>query len=160
LFRELDPILSETLVILGDKLTNVTVDVNLGDISTVTARRSQLGQVFTNLISNACDAVESKMEQGKDYHVKVLARTEMRQEIAGICLEVHDNGPGIPMEIREQILHPFFTTKEVGKGTGLGMPIINRIIESHGGELLVGDSNILSGACVGFWIPNVQSHES
>ena len=59
---------------------------------------------------------------------------------------IEDNGPGIPSEIREDILQPFFTTKDVGKGTGLGMPIVVRILAAHGMILELGDSAELGGA--------------
>ena len=50
-------------------------------------------------------------------------------------IEIRDNGPGIPKEIQRRIFDAFFTTKPVGKGTGLGLDIVQRIVEKHGGEL-------------------------
>ena len=61
-------------------------------------------------------------------------------------LSVEDNGAGIPKELREKIQEAFFTTKGVGKGTGLGMPIVLRILEDHGLRLNVGSSAELGGA--------------
>ena len=62
------------------------------------------------------------------------------------ALSVEDNGAGIPKELREKIQEAFFTTKGVGKGTGLGMPIVLRILEDHGLRLNVGASAELGGA--------------
>ena len=61
-------------------------------------------------------------------------------------LIVEDNGPGIPEEIRQRILEPFYTTKAVGKGTGLGMPIVMRILEDHQMVLSIETSDALGGA--------------
>jgi len=54
-----------------------------------------------------------------------------------ICVEIHDNGPGMPKEVLQNIFDPFFTTKEVGKGTGLGLSISYSILEKLGGRILV-----------------------
>ena len=62
-------------------------------------------------------------------------------------MTIEDNGPGIPEELRAKILEPFFTTKDVGKGTGLGMPIVLRILEAHQMRLSIEDSTELGGAC-------------
>ena len=153
---EIGPILNETLVILGDKIRDVAIDLDISEAGTFEARRAQLGQVFTNLIVNAVDALESNSEKGEEYQLKVIAKRVLQEGVPGIQVEFHDNGPGIPIELRDQIFAPFFTTKEVGKGTGLGMPIVKRIVENHGGDLFVGDSTFFGGACVGFWIPQAQ----
>ena len=63
---------------------------------------------------------------------------------------VEDNGPGVPPEIQEKILEPFFTTKGVGKGTGLGMPICAKIIRAHHSELHIDQSPVLHGARFSF----------
>jgi signal transduction histidine kinase len=57
------------------------------------------------------------------------------QEGNWVVVEIQDNGPGIPAEIQNKIFSPFFTTKKVGKGTGLGMSISYNIIHKHGGEI-------------------------
>jgi two-component system C4-dicarboxylate transport sensor histidine kinase DctB len=63
-----------------------------------------------------------------------------------VRLEVHDNGAGVPQELRERVLEPFFTTKTRGQGTGLGLAIAQRVVQCHGGTLTVGQSEILGGA--------------
>ncbi|MBT6432913.1 MAG: hypothetical protein HOK28_07465 [Deltaproteobacteria bacterium] len=156
---EILPILDETLIILGSKTKLIETQRETSQAPLFTGRRSQISQVLTNLIGNAADAVEEKRlqekELGQSYQPKILiqanASTRDNQEMLEIS--IHDNGYGIPLEIREKILQPFFTTKAVGKGTGLGMPIIIRIIESHGGSLEITDSQNLGGACLRFWIP-------
>jgi signal transduction histidine kinase len=75
------------------------------------------------LIDNATDAATTR----------VTVRTMV--ENGAVVVEVADDGPGVPAELRDRIWEPFFTTKAVGQGTGLGLDIARRLIEQHGGEL-------------------------
>jgi signal transduction histidine kinase len=86
-----------------------------------------LNQVWTNLIDNAIDAVDGRG------NIIVRAFAEEDRVVA----EVVDNGPGIPREARERVFEPFYTTKEVGAGTGLGLDVVRRIVVAHGGEVSV-----------------------
>ena len=89
-------------------------------------------QVLLCLILNAAQAVEESPGRGCGQgRVRVSAR------VVGKALEmgVHDNGPGIPSEIQEKIFNPFFTTKDVGKGSGQGLSIAHAIMEKHGGTI-------------------------
>lgn len=87
---------------------------------------SELNQVWTNLIDNAVDALEGKG--------KIFIRTSQNDKY--VIVEIADNGPGIPPEIQSRIFEPFFTTKGVGKGSGLGLDIINDIVvKKHQGEI-------------------------
>jgi signal transduction histidine kinase len=87
-----------------------------------------LNQVWTNLIENAIDAIGG---QGP-----VVIRT--RHDSACVIVEVEDQGPGIPPELVSRIFDPFYTTKEPGKGTGLGLDSVRRIVEDgHHGEVSV-----------------------
>ncbi len=85
-------------------------------------------QALLNLVTNA---VQASPPGGR---VTVCLRWRVRE----ICLEVRDQGPGIPRDQREQILSPFFTTKK--EGTGLGLPIAKKIAEAHGGRLAMADN--------------------
>lgn len=86
-----------------------------------------LNQVWTNLIDNAIDAVAPGTGC-------VAVRTAA--EDGSVCVEIRDNGPGVPEELRDRIWEPFFTTKDVGQGTGLGLDIARRIVaDQHGGQL-------------------------
>src|SRR5690606_32314664 len=82
-----------------------------------------------NLIQNSADAI-AKLEEK---WIKLVATSDKYF----LTISVEDSGPGIPPELRERILEPFFTTKEVGKGTGLGLPISAGMIKDHGGELTI-----------------------
>ncbi|MEB2313905.1 MAG: HAMP domain-containing sensor histidine kinase [Polyangiaceae bacterium] len=85
----------------------------------------QLMQVVLNLVMNAADAC------GEGHTIVIRAAPHA----SGVRLEVEDDGPGIPAELREQIFEPFVTTKEVGKGTGLGLAVCRGLIESAGGTI-------------------------
>lgn len=90
----------------------------------------ELQQAITNLTQNAVDAV------GKNGHVWVRTRPEARS----VRIEVTDDGPGIPPDVMSRIFTPFFTTKQVGKGMGLGLTITRQVIKQHGGTLEVDSS--------------------
>ena len=88
---------------------------------------SELNQLWTNLIDNALDAMENS-------EVKVLSIRSFRDHDR-IKVEVGDTGTGIPDTIINKIYDPFFTTKAVGKGTGLGLEVSRRVVDHHGGKL-------------------------
>jgi PAS domain S-box-containing protein len=96
-----------------------------------------LEQVFTNLINNAIEAMEST---GGMLSVKIRQVIEENEQ-AHIEVSISDTGPGIPAELREKIFEPFFTTKQ--HGTGLGLAIVKRIVTAHKGSIYV--NSILGG---------------
>jgi predicted CoA-binding protein len=95
------------------------------DLPRIMAYGSELNQVWTNIIDNAVDAMGGQGE--------IIIRTN--HESDWIKVDIEDSGPGIPEEIQTSIFNPFFTTKPVGKGTGLGLNISYNIIQKHGGEI-------------------------
>jgi signal transduction histidine kinase/ligand-binding sensor domain-containing protein len=96
---------------------------------------SKLNQVFMNIIVNACQAIVSKQTKNKDFEGKVLVTTT---EVNGkLKVYFEDNGCGMDEITLQRIFEPFYTTKDVGTGTGLGMAITFGIIEEHGGSIEV-----------------------
>jgi signal transduction histidine kinase len=92
--------------------------------------------VILNLTKNAFDAMRDKISaEGSEYKAKLEFRTKDLGD--KILMEVEDNGPGVPEEIRDKLLMPFFTTKKGTEGTGLGLSITHDIIKSHEGELAI-----------------------
>ena len=95
----------------------------------VTGDRAKLAQVFLNLITNAIHACDPPDPASHT----VFVRTQDTPE--GLEVQIEDTGTGIAPAIRERIFTPFFTTKDRGEGTGLGLYISRRIVEEHGGEI-------------------------
>lgn len=96
----------------------------------IIANPVQLNQVLVNLVVNA---LQSMSGAGK-----IIIET--RIEGSWVCLIVEDNGPGMNKEVLDKIFIPFFTTKEVGQGTGLGLPVVHGIITAHNGSIQVESS--------------------
>ena len=91
--------------------------------------RAQLGGVFLNLITNAVQACDPP--DPERHRTTVLTRDAG----TGVEVEFHDTGVGIPQDAREQLFAPFFTTKDPGEGTGLGLYISRQVVQQHGGSL-------------------------
>ena len=123
--------LNSTLIMLGHKLKKGDVEVVRDyerDLPLVCGHGGELNQVWTNLLDNAIDAV--------DGHGRITVRTA--SENGKVLVEISDDGPGIPEDARERIFDPFYTTKDVGKGTGLGLDISHRVVvEDHKGDIRV-----------------------
>ena len=130
--QEVDVIesLENTLVLLRPRITagiSITRDY-AKDVPRIEAYGSDLNQVWTNLIDNAVDAIAG---QG------VLTLRTFTTESA-VTVDIIDDGPGIPQEIQPRIFEPFYTTKDPGTGTGLGLhTAYNIIVNKHRGQLQV-----------------------
>ena len=109
--------------------TEIVVDMP-SENNMVMAEQIQLEQVVLNLMSNALDAVADNL------HTKKITIECLHSE-GQIELRIADNGPGIAPELYEQVFNPFFTTKEVDQGLGLGLSISYNIIQDFGGQLAV-----------------------
>ncbi|MEO1446587.1 MAG: HAMP domain-containing sensor histidine kinase, partial [Cyanobacteria bacterium J06635_11] len=103
-------------------------------LPTVDCYPSQLNQVLMNILANAIDALAETPDPQIEIATAVK-ESAVDQSLLAV-IKIKDNGPGIPTDIQSQILNPFFTTKPVGKGTGMGMSISYQIItEKHSGNL-------------------------
>ena len=121
--------LNSTLVMLGHRLRGVTVVREFGtDVPMIEAYPGELNQVWTNLIDNAVDAM------GESGTLRVATRVEDGE----VVIEIADTGQGMPPDVAARAFEPFYTTKDVGKGTGLGLDIARRIIvERHRGQIMI-----------------------
>jgi len=108
------------------------LDLDAGDASYVRGDRSEIGQAALNLLQNALDALEDGC-QGESPRVCV----ELRREDDEHRLSVRDNGPGVETERLGRLTDLFHTSKDVGRGTGLGLPLALHVASAHGGRLLL-----------------------
>jgi two-component system nitrogen regulation sensor histidine kinase NtrY len=99
----------------------------------IDADKNQLNQVVLNLVENARDAISQRSEG----RITVLTRLGEAGDRA--LLIVEDNGPGIPLDLKDKVFAPYFTTKHTKGGTGLGLAIVHRIVSDHGGRIAVAD---------------------
>ena len=127
--------IEDTLRLFGFKLKHgITVERRYDQtLPKIMAFGSELNQVWTNLIDNAIDALD---EIATTDSPKIVIRTCAKNGY--LRVEVEDNGPGIPENIKNRLTEPFFTTKPMGKGSGLGLDVVRRIVQNrHQGNLLI-----------------------
>jgi C4-dicarboxylate-specific signal transduction histidine kinase len=126
--------------VVRETLTLHSYDQRARNISVVTALAAELPQVFAdahqiqqvllNLIINAEQAMLTAYGRGS-----LVVCT--RHDRGSVVLEVTDDGPGVPVDVKNRIFDPFFTTKDVGQGTGLGLTVAYAIVQEHGGRIRV-----------------------
>jgi signal transduction histidine kinase len=125
---DVNDVVDELLDFMAPELASVGVTATR-ELARVAPRvigdASQLRQALLNLVRNAREAA------GAGGHIRI--RTRFDQERALVILEVEDDGPGIPVEMKARLFEPFFTTKE--RGTGLGLAVVQQIVHEHGGEV-------------------------
>ncbi len=145
----IDESIADVLAMIAPKDNKeVSIESDLAaPVATIKGVPEELQQAITNLTQNAVDAV------GKGGHVWVRTRPESRS----VRIEIADDGPGIPREAMARIFTPFFTTKEVGKGMGLGLTITRQVIKQHGGTLEV-DSTLGQGTTFTIRLPLASEH--
>lgn len=155
--------LDSTLLILQHRLKakpqcpEIKVIREYGNLPLIECYPGQLNQVLMNIIVNAIDAIEDTLQQrtAEDIHNNPGQITIKTSVVDGKWgqIAIADNGTGIPQQIQAQIFNPFFTTKPVGKGTGMGMAISYQIItEKHGGKLIC-ESQLAMGTTMTILIP-------
>ncbi|MBD1931930.1 MULTISPECIES: sensor histidine kinase [Cyanophyceae] len=135
--------LDSTLLLLQHRLRKerkcpeIKVIKQYGNLPLVTCYASQLNQVFFNLLNNAIDAIESGLEKGitESSIPTIWIKTELTA-YKTVSIQIKDNGIGIDEKVRSRLFNPFFTTKPVGQGSGLGLVTSYEIVvEKHKGEL-------------------------
>ncbi len=125
--------IEDTLLILKSKTRDITVDREYAEeLPKITAYGSQLNQVWTNLIDNASDSLRDAGTEDPLITIRAIERADC------IIVTIEDNGPGIPPEVKDRIFEAFYTTKEPGKGTGLGLDTVYSIVvNQHRGAVNV-----------------------
>ena len=123
-------IVADTVELCAQRFRHRGIDLVIDPIAEdlyVECRGAQISQVLLNLLNNALDAVDGQP----------VRRVRVQAADAGgeVRIVVADSGPGVPAEIEHRIMEPFFTTKRIGHGTGLGLSVSKGIAETHGGQL-------------------------
>ena len=123
----------------GIEPINVDIDLQLDDnVGKVPLITEDFSRVILNLCNNAFDAmrsVDTMSDNSVSGRYKPILSVRTHQAEGSVTIEIEDNGPGIPDEIKDKIMQPFFTTKKGTAGTGLGLSITNDIVKAHGGYL-------------------------
>ena len=129
-FLDLSEVVQEALSLLGARCAGAGVDlVCMLDpmLPQIPADPAQITQVVVNLVVNALQA----MPDGGTLQLKTEATAD------AVLLHVEDSGPGMSPEVLQQVFVPFFTTKDIGEGTGLGLPVVHGIVTAHEGSIHV-----------------------
>jgi two-component system nitrogen regulation sensor histidine kinase NtrY len=123
---------------------DVAIEARLPDLPVYAdVDATMIGQALTNLIKNAGEAIESLREKGAPEGHEGRIRVELAVLDGQVRIRISDNGIGLP-EDRARLFEPYVTTRE--KGTGLGLPIVKKIIEEHDGTLTLADAEPLDGS--------------
>lgn len=122
-----------------------SIVLELGDIPAIRGSQARLGQLVTNLLLNAAQAIGGASSEN-------LIVVTTRLDGDHVILSVEDTGPGIAEELREHVFEPYFTTKPAELGTGLGLALVRKIASAHGGEARVGKGR-QRGACIEVLFP-------
>ena len=129
---DLNEEMTRTLRVMAHEISQDTrIDLQLAEnLPLVPCQGSQWGQVFLNLMRNACQAKASGLE----------LRISTAVTAQGIRVVISDNGPGIQPQLRARIFEPFFTTKDVGQGTGMGLALVFDVVRQAGGRIEVDEA--------------------
>ncbi|MBF2065189.1 MAG: PAS domain S-box protein [Calothrix sp. C42_A2020_038] len=135
--------IDSTLLILQNRLKTtadqpgIEVVKDYGDIGKIECYPGELNQVFMNILNNAIDAINDlayKHKLNRQYQGRIVITTHLNNQNQ-VVVKIIDNGCGMTEDTRRRIYDPFFTTKPVGSGSGLGMAVSYRVIEKHCGKL-------------------------
>ncbi|MEM9141106.1 MAG: ATP-binding protein, partial [Pseudomonadota bacterium] len=131
----LNELMMAAVDMMGHRLRGAGIEVTMDldpDLPDVEADEDQIIQVFTNLLVNAEQAVADRPEP-RTLHLRSFMDHRAGKAVARIA----DNGPGIAKDVMPRIFEPFYTTKDVGTGTGIGLAFCHRVVTSHGGRMTV-----------------------
>ena len=135
---DLNQVVRETMALRPYEQRTINIEVLsalASGLPSVFADAHQIQQVLLNLVINAEQAMLGANGRGS-----LVIRTWHDVDHEAVVLQVSDDGPGIPVEVKSKIFDPFFTTKETGKGTGLGLTVAYAIVQEHGGSIRVESS--------------------
>ena len=157
---DLNELVKDCLLLVKGRIHQIEVTENLIDLQPITCFRSRIGQVITNLLANAADALHEKkarvnVDGTKLFRPQIEITTGLYRYngLDGFLMSISDNGDGVPENKREKIFEEFFTTKPAGKGTGLGLSMCMDIVKDHDGWLTAAVDEKMGGARFELWLP-------
>ena len=125
----INELIDKTINIIDkQRIENITINQQLQDIPCAVCNGAKIGQALMNVLMNAIEAIERKQEAGI-----ILLKTFTQNE--KIYIEIQDNGCGVSEENLARVFDPFYTSKDIGDGTGLGLHITQSIIDNHNGYI-------------------------
>lgn len=147
-------LIKATIHLVQTQFDHISIETKLSYSPVLLCFPSKLNQVFMNIIVNACQSIETRRitnnELNPEFHGLITISTVKKNN--DIVISISDNGCGMDALTQQKMCEPFFTTKDVGSGTGLGMAISFGIIDEHGGTLNV-SSTVNEGATVSIYLP-------
>ncbi len=167
---EKNPMYVEPIVTSAVKLLRASIPAGIDiqaavdeDASAIMANPAQINQILINLGANAADAMRSKGTEGKlrievqNVHLRADLQTQFTALPPGqyLRISVSDTGTGIDQMAIQRIFEPYFTTKDVDKGTGIGLAVVHGILENHGGGIIV-ESAVGQGTRIDVYFPAVE----
>ena len=138
---DLNACILNAIELIDNQMKNCKIDLLFvldDSIPRIYGDNLSLEQLFINLILNSKDAIIQKMESVKDFAGAIKITTTFHDTFVKLVIE--DNGPGIPEDTIPKIWTPFFTTKQKGKGTGIGLSLSHRIIKEHNADVSINTS--------------------
>ena len=160
---QIGPIINEALRFIRATIpTTIQIKFTIpDDLSTIVGDASQIHQIIMNLCTNAADAMEEKGGILEISLTNLEPQTELPCQCRGlrsgvyVLLSVRDTGSGMTPEMQERIFDPYFTTKETGRGTGLGLAVVQGIVKSHKGEISL-ESELGKGSIFRILLPAAE----
>ncbi len=156
-------ILNQAVTLQQAGQPDVTFHIDIPDrVIPLSLDATMISQALTNLIKNAGEAIETRIEKGVSLHLKPAIAISLADQGTQISVTISDNGIGLPQD-RAKLFEPYVTTRD--KGTGLGLPIVKKIIEEHGGVLRLDDAEPLGdtqrvGAAATIELPKLQAEDA
>ena len=156
-------ILNQAVTLQQAGQPNVTFHIDIPDqVIPLSLDATMISQALTNLIKNAGEAIETRIEKGVSLDLTPAISISLADQDTQVSITISDNGIGLPQD-RAKLFEPYVTTRD--KGTGLGLPIVKKIIEEHGGVLRLDDAEPIGdtqhvGAAATIELPKLQAEDA
>ena len=156
-------ILNQAVTLQQAGQPDVTFHIDIPDqVIPLSLDATMISQALTNLIKNAGEAIDTRIEKGVSLDLKPAIAISLTDQDTQVSITISDNGIGLPQD-RAKLFEPYVTTRD--KGTGLGLPIVKKIIEEHGGVLRLDDAEPIGdtqhvGAAATIELPKLQAEDA